>query len=233
MRVTVGNGGWVEVEGLELPGRVYARFQEVDGQVRMTELYVDGDGKPIQAGAVRRLPVTAIEQGLSDDDYLKATSGVAGPDLSRLAASYTTTFASSPRTGGYKGRHCEHCDAPLRGREGWAARHGDREQAVTDWVELSWLAQYGGGVPLPKYRTRRAKSVEPEELKLSAPEDGLTDAFLADVARAYRLAVERRLPPATALAEASGANVRTVQSWVYKARKRGIMPAAVKRGRIV
>lgn len=75
-------------------------------------------------------------------------------------------------------------------------------------------------------------SVEPD-FALAAPQDGLTDSFLADVGKAYRVAVQRRTPPATELARQAGVSVRTAQSWIYKARKRGLMPPATHRGRIV
>ncbi len=68
---------------------------------------------------------------------------------------------------------------------------------------------------------------------LAAPVDGLTDAFLGDVARSYGWAVAHGRPPAKELARQAGVSQRTVQAWVYKARKRGLMAPAKTRGRIV
>ncbi|CAM5239812.1 hypothetical protein SVIOM342S_05141 [Streptomyces violaceorubidus] len=62
--------------------------------------------------------------------------------------------------------------------------------------------------------------------QLTAPEGRLTDDFLKDVADAYRWATEAGRSPAPAIAEISGAPVRTVHRWVYEARKRDILPPA-------
>lgn len=62
----------------------------------------------------------------------------------------------------------------------------------------------------------------PFELSPSSPEGGLTDAFLRDVAAAYRSAVARGLRPNIALAEQTrNYSRRTVERWVYLARKAG------------
>jgi hypothetical protein len=222
MQVRYGNGGWCEVSGLDLPGRVYVRFAEVDGQPRVVELYVDGQGDPIQAGALRQFPVAALEEVTGSDPLLGEFEHTAtAADLSRLASHFATGFGR----GTYSGRHCEHCEAPLR---------GNSDKALTDWVALAYLSQYRDEVPQPAAKRPPRPAVEdlPEPV-LTAPENGLTDAFLGDVARAYRASVARRMPPAKTLAALAGVDRRTVESWVYKARKRGIMPPATKRGRIV
>lgn len=64
---------------------------------------------------------------------------------------------------------------------------------------------------------------EPFELSPSSPEGGLTDAFLQDVAAAYRDAVARGLRPNKALAEQTQHEKRTVEKWVYLARKKGFL----------
>lgn len=63
----------------------------------------------------------------------------------------------------------------------------------------------------------------PFELNPSSPEGGLTDAFLQDVATAYRDAVIRGLRPNIALAQQTGHGRRTVEKWVYLARKKGFL----------
>lgn len=52
---------------------------------------------------------------------------------------------------------------------------------------------------------------------------GLTDEFLQDVAKAYLDALARGLRPNVALAEQTGSPKRTVEQWVYFARKRGLL----------
>lgn len=61
--------------------------------------------------------------------------------------------------------------------------------------------------------------------RLSPPTAGLTDEFLEQVARAYRAAVARGERPNKSLAEQVGdGGGRTVERWVYLARKRGFLP---------
>lgn len=69
-------------------------------------------------------------------------------------------------------------------------------------------------------------SYEPEPL--SKPEGKLTDAFLRDLAVSYRALTARKIPPAPALADQTGAPVRTVHRWVSEARARGFLPPARK-----
>lgn len=203
MRLRQGNGGWYRIDGGHgLPGRVYFRLQDVDGQPRMTELYVDGRNEPITAGPLRKFPVAMLEQwaaGMPASDAKRATYG---PDLSRLAAHFSTGF-------------------------------GDK---IRHWVADSIRAQNPkSGIPqvgMPKESHRDDE--EPPAVELSAPDDdGLTDDFLRQVARAYDAAVARRIPPGNALAEVAGVSPRTVHRWVYTARKRGLMPPAASKGRVV
>ncbi len=64
----------------------------------------------------------------------------------------------------------------------------------------------------------------PFQLSPTSPEGGLTDAFLRDVAAAYRDAVARGLRPNKALAEQTQHySQRTVEKWVYLARKKGLL----------
>ena len=212
MRIRGGNGGWHKVDAdLGLPGVTFFRVQEVDDSLRVTELYIDGRGQPIQAGALRRLPLAALEQMAAAMPTAFERLQVAGPDMSRLAAYFATTFGK--------------------------ARH---------WVADSWRAQYAdSGVsqaPMPgESKVKRPTEDQPQEVRLAPPVVGLTDAFLADVGRAYEIAVARRRPPATAIAEQLPGydpnnptpTRRLVESWIYKARSRGIMPPAARKGRIV
>ncbi|WP_100501944.1 hypothetical protein [Geodermatophilus chilensis] len=63
------------------------------------------------------------------------------------------------------------------------------------------------------------------ELSPSSADEGLTDQFLEDVARAYQSATSRGLRPNVALAEQTQVPKRTVEKWVYLARKKGLLPA--------
>lgn len=215
MILSKGKGGWFAIQGTALPGIVYVRVTEVDGRTRITELYIDGRGEPIQPAALRKFPLAGLEVEVLDMIDGRADGGP-GPDLSTLAAHFATGF----------GRVDE-----------------------SDWVNLAYCAQLPkSGVrrpPRPELVTQRMEA--PVEVRLSPPEGGLTDEFLTDVARAYRAAVAAERPPATAIAEqlpgyptgdtqsdkdGRKAMRRLVESWVYKARKRGLMDAAPRPGRI-
>jgi hypothetical protein len=220
MRITDGYDGWTQIsgEGLNLPGTVYVRMTPVDGQRRVTEVYFDGRGEPIGGEAMRRFPLQRIETFLA---RWKGDRGYRfrGPDLSRLARSYATQWVSA-----FTGRRCGTCSGPLE---------NGLETALTDWIALSWYAQYeDSGIEQAPLQDQGRRKLEPTPV-LSAPAEGLTDAFLTDVARAYSAAVGQGQPPALTLAKLAGVKPKTVHSWVYKARQRGLMDPATRKGRIV
>ncbi|MEZ0580391.1 hypothetical protein [Nocardioides sp. MH1] len=210
MQIRAGNGGWhrAAADELGLPGAVYYRVQEVDGALRMTELYIDGRGVPIQAGALRRFPVQVLEQWAEAVPTARDRLRTAAPDLSRLASYFATTVGS-----GAKG-----------------------------WIADSMRAQYRDDVVQPPYARDQGGRIQvEEEVKLAPPAEGLTDAFFRDLTKAYDAAVAQGRPPATAIAEQlpgydpSQATTmrRLVESWIYKARQRGVMPRARQKGRVV
>ncbi len=72
---------------------------------------------------------------------------------------------------------------------------------------------------------RRHFKRHPSTARLSPPTEGLTTEFLRLVADAYLAAVSRGERPNKALAEQVGhKKTRTVERWVYLARKRGLLP---------
>lgn len=84
----------------------------------------------------------------------------------------------------------------------------------------------------PTQRSRKTRSRRHEaRLSPSSPAAGLTEEFLGQVADSYRAAVARGERPNKALSEQSGYPVRTVERWVYLARKKGVL-AATKPGSI-
>lgn len=208
MRVHQGRAGWHRLTECDFPGEVYVRVAEVDGSLKITELYADGRGRAIIPSWLRGLPLRLIEETA---EWLEAdgphgssnrTSGI-GPDLSRLATWYGSTVSATA--------------------------------AGKNWVYDSFLAQARGSKVAQAPRARMSQSgAEPEEPALSAPgPEGLSDEFLVAVAEAYRRSVAKRLPPAKTLAALAGVSPRTVHDWVAKARKRGLMAPASTRGRVV
>ncbi len=225
--MTQGNGGWYRVAGadLGLPGVVYLRIGEVDGRDRVTELYLDGRGEPLTARAVRGLPTAAFESGAGQFTDTRSRHDSAGPDLSRLARFFGTTFH-------FHGRKCDECGGPLK-----ESAHAEHTHALTSWPALAYLAQIPkSGIaqtPFPA-EALPVDDDDARELRLDPPgDDGLTDEFLTQVGEAYALAVQRRMPPAVTLGKLAHTSPRTVHRWVYTARRRGLMPSATSTGRIV
>jgi hypothetical protein len=64
-----------------------------------------------------------------------------------------------------------------------------------------------------------------QQVTLQPPTDGLTPEFLADVARAYNDAVAHGEHPNAALAAQASVSKRSVERWVYLARKKGLLLA--------
>lgn len=89
------------------------------------------------------------------------------------------------------------------------------------------LADPAHRIPSGTFVGSRTDDETPSHLPIiTAPQGRITDAFLEDVAQAYRWHVGAKNAPAPAIAESSGIPVRTVHRWIYEARKRGILPPA-------
>jgi hypothetical protein len=127
--------------------------------------------------------------------------------------------------------------------------------AAEDWVVGSYLASFHEDVraanglgalrPPTKRKRRKPRGFADIDYRLK-PEDmpsrgRLDDAFMRQLARAYTAAVARGESPNVTIAHDIGYpigpgengkpvqhGVRTVQSWVYQARKRGYLPPARK-----
>lgn len=196
----VGSGnGWVEVIDLPVLGerRLYVRLQpDAAKRLKVTELFVDGDGQALPAALFRELPIEQIEgyaNGIAEK--ILNTMKYPGPPMAILASHHATVFGSR------------------------AAKH---------WVAQAYFSQLFGS-DLPK-ATKRAKRGSPSALnrppKLQVPAGSrLSDEFLSDVAAIYKWAIANNLPPAPAIfAETGGGvSIRTIQGWVAKSRKRGML----------
>jgi hypothetical protein len=228
MQITYGHGGWIRLDDTDMPGPLYLRYRSDSGRPVLTEFYLDGRGREIPSGLFRTLDlagVTALAMR-GEGAWLESSARQAGPDLSRLASSFGTIYGG----GTYAGRHCQECNAPLR--RGKALPSGE-EQALTDWVALSWFSQFPKSkIPQP----RRVSEPKPQEemsapTPVRAPSNGLTNEFLQSVADNYVWAVMCRQRPAPMIEAQSGCPVRTVRSWIMKARARGIL-APTTRGKV-
>ncbi len=218
MKASFGHGGWVAIDGVDLPGPLYVRMRESDGRLRISELYLDASAGPdaIDATDLRELPLTAIESFINQDrDFVMRSLDIPSPDLSTLASYYASGLGSDP----------------------------DREIEALNWVVISLASQFDRDV-LDRnglghlHPVKRAPDLWPSprrpergyRLPSGPVKDGLTDRFLANVARAYAAAVARGERPNVAMAAQTGYPIRSVERWVYTARQRGIMPRG-RRGR--
>lgn len=217
MRMNFGNGGWVVVHDLGLPGPVYVRLRERDGRFRVTELYLDT--APAPDGAISNRDLGSVDltriEALANQyaDHLRDREGGPSPDLSVLASYYATSFVRV-----------------------------EKQVKEGNWVVASFASQQlpegidkdttEGGVALMrvKRKPKEWRNIrENDDYRLPrGPVDGLTDDFLREVARAYAAAVARGERPNVAIAEQVDYPPRTVQRWVYTARQRGIMPRGAK-----
>lgn len=216
VRAAIGNAGWMAIDDVDLPGPLYVRVRpEGDGgRLRIVELYLDAsrnDRSAITSRDVSELPFVQIDAFINAfAEDVEHRIGLLGPDLSTLATYFSTEFGKI------------------------ASSIEDR-----DWVVLNFVNQLDADkiaeLNLPPFRrvrrSRRKLNIreQDDDFRLSTgPTEGLTDEFLADVARAYMAAVARRERPNKAISEQTGYALKTVQRWVYTARQRGIMPRGSK-----
>lgn len=217
VRVSIGNGGWVTLDDLGLPGPLYVRLGGTDetGRLRITEFYLDASANresPILDSDLRDLPLSAIEAVINTElaDAVRKRIGFPAPDLATLASYYDTSF------GNYK-----------------------RQIEERNWVVISFASQASAeqrehsGLPRIAHAPRKNRKVQVREVdseyRLSSPpKDGLTDHFLQQVARAYAAAMMRGERPNVSISQQLGYPLKTVQRWVYTARQRGIMPPGSK-----
>jgi hypothetical protein len=217
MRISVGNGCWVAIDDLGLPGPLYVRFGGTDdtGRLRVTEFYLDASQNretPIEAGDLRELPLSGIEAVVNAElaEVVRKRADHPAPDLGTLASYFVTTFGNLPR-----------------------------EVDNHNWVATSFAAQYNravwvgaGFAPVPRVRRKERstsiREVDAEYRIQEGPVDGLTDDFLSQVARAYAAALARGERPNRTIAQQLNYPLKSVQRWVYTARLRGIMPRGTR-----
>jgi hypothetical protein len=87
----------------------------------------------------------------------------------------------------------------------------------------------GSDVPqAPMGREPKAAAELVEPVPVEPPREGLTDAFLQSVAENYTWARATRQRPAPFIASQTNSSVRTVHSWIAKARDRGMLKPTTK-----
>jgi hypothetical protein len=201
-QTTFGSGGWVRLDDPDMPGPVYLRYRSDDGRPVLTEFYIDGRGREIPSGLFRTLDLASFTA------WAMRGEGDWLERSSRYAGPDLSRLASYFRSSGFS-------------------------RQIAHWVADSWRAQIPGGPVKQAPMMRGPKTDEepspPDPVK--APQNGLTDDFLRSVADNYVWAARNRQRPAPMIATQSGCLVRTVRSWIMKARDRGIL-APTTRGKV-
>ncbi len=207
MRITPGPGGWTLVERNDegVRGDLYVRLEKShDERWVVRELYLDGQGEEITAEALRRIPLAAIVSFAVEDEVDDRNMTALAQEPGVPISLLAANFLRFP---------------------------GDGD----DWIADSLRSQEPGSPVRAPERPRRPPWPPGSDAppKLSPPAGrGLTDAFLGQVAEAYRWAVRRRRPPAPLIHELVSQNysIHTVRKWIRLARERGFLPPASRRG---
>lgn len=238
MRISIGNGGWVAVDDLGLPGPLYVRMREQGGRLRVAEFYLDASQseEAIDARDLRELPFTQLEAFINMVvDSGSARLGTLAPDLSTLATYFATGFGQVGRqiaagnwvVASFVAQRLAHDgvrQAVVRGNEYLSGK--DAERALDEDPSLPRVQNVKrAGRPTDWHGLREN---ERDFYLTSGPSEGLTDEFLHELAKAYRAAVARGERPNVAIQEQTGYPLKTVQRWVYTARQRGVMPRGMK-----
>jgi len=201
MQTGVGNDGWICVSDTDRP-LTYARFAREGSRWVLREVYLAVDTGELRSDDLRSVPAAELAAIANSPDVSEHLASRAGIPGPDLRR-LASHFATT-----------------------WGSQ-------ATHWVAQSWRAQYpkSGVKQAPMGKPPRPQPAPAAVPSLRTPPEGLTDAFLLEVAHAYAVAVALGMSPATAIADTSGVSARTVHKWVYTARKRGLM-APGRQGRI-
>jgi hypothetical protein len=225
MRTTFGQGGWVGIDDVGLPGPLYVRLRPAkDGRLEVREIYIDASesDNPVTRRDLRELPLSTIETVANMPEHAREITrflDAPSPDLSTSATYFGSRF--NPATWGHP-----------EATHSWVSfMLGSQMDKLVEGLER-------GVVDGPKIvrakrvrRNWRAVTDDRDFNLAGGPTEGLTDEFLRDVARAYSAAVNRGEQPNKSIAEQTSYSMKTVRGWVYIARQRGIMPRG-RRGRV-
>ena len=202
----LGSSGWVRHDAED--GLVaYLRFTpSPSGRFTVSEVFLDAtsSGSALSSRRMGTVPIRQIEAAINQD-----------PTLVR-------ELMDSPAGGPASGSNL----AVLASHSGVSFGPPDPGESMS-WVQA---AQHGERVNRFRKPRRRAQPLDDYRLDSGPGSDGLTDGFLARVSRAYAAAVARGESPNKIIAADVFASPRSVERWVYEARRRGVMPPARGRG---
>lgn len=99
--IAIGNGGWVRVDLVDLPGPLYVRFAQDGGRWVVADFYLDGRGERITGAMLRTLPLADIEEVCNSAGFgahIASRAAVASVPLSTVASFFATTVGPRNRT---------------------------------------------------------------------------------------------------------------------------------------
>lgn len=246
MRMGVGNGGWIAVDGIGLPGPLYLRMARRDDRFRAVELYIDAQAGPaaIEVRDLRDLPLAEIESvANSAADALDQRLAYPAPDLSTFASYFASTISLSLgiERGNWVAFAFASQHVAAHGATTGVSIRAQRKLATGSDAQAALAADPSLQRVQVVGKSKDAWDVRQSDKDFrleSGPTSGLTDDFMRDLARAYLAAIERGERPNRAICDQLKGDqqhdaypLRTVQRWVYDARKRGFLPPGVK-GRV-
>lgn len=197
-RISIGNGGWARyVTSDEARPPVFVRVRDQDGRLVVVELYVERD-EGIDGELLRWLPLGRIEAWVNSPDTadrVRRRLNLPGPDLSRAAGHYGTSFGTADH---------------------WVAQmlHAQVKDSGVDQAPRAKAP----------HRPRQEEPID-LHLEVPGDRRGYGDDFYRRVAAVYGAASQRSRGPAQMIADANGVPVSTVHRWVKEARRRGFLGA--------
>jgi hypothetical protein len=207
MKMTFGYGGWTCIDDPGNPGLLYVRWRrDESGRLSASDTYLhvaDGTATPTDLRAIPWTQYEAWANAESEGIDRRRDDPTATNGLPVLASAFNRPIMNT-------------------------------SEAHRNWVHAAYFADAGyPEFPKPRaYRARSSGAVGADRFVLSdGPPDGrLTDEFLQDLARAYTAATTRGERPNKAIEQSLGGlyPVRTIERWVYTARKRGFLPPTRK-----
>jgi hypothetical protein len=218
--VTIGEGGWMRINGTTRAGSrpfVLVRFREDHrGELRACEYYVDGGEGVVTDHLLDSVSVRELEDLVNYDDdlneRLRRRLHVLAVDLRRPARFYSTTFGGGSFGADGRGKHWA--------AELWATQAPSIQPKVPQ-------------APVPSESiTSDTTQLTKADCRIRLPDTRkYPDEFYARVALLYRRLVARGQPPAALLASANGVPATTAHRWIKEARRRRILEPAWSPGR--
>lgn len=100
MLMSFGNGGWIMVQAEDMPGVTYWRYKIEKDRAVLAEFYLDAHESEIDSHLFETLDLKGMYLLMNDPenfDELKRKVNDPGPDLSRLASYFATSFGSQAK----------------------------------------------------------------------------------------------------------------------------------------